>query len=320
MCMKSYREIIAEIAGEIAAIDTTVVIIGDNATGKSDVIHKVTENLLGHVYFIDAVNRSFDLRKIKGTIPEQQQLAITKMDVKSRLQEDYFNLKDTFAQQDSIEQWYAVYEAELQKLMKDFWQQDLKVCSVQVADMGKFFMAYANGEQIQLSSGYQAVFRLAAECLVCRDYLQTDGEKIVIVIDEIDEFLSARSAGEILSFLRKTFPEFRFIVSTHSADLLVDSKDYILFALTGRGYLRYDGNDLDSITGVYSLFRHLFLKNHSFEEAKEQELTDTLSRYLNMKLMGAWSAEAEAEFHRMKYDEMTNTQKFLYQQIKEWHT
>ena len=320
MCMKSYRETIAEIASEIAAIDNTVVIIGDNATGKSDVIHKVTENLLGHVYFIDAVNRSFDLRKIRGAIPEHRQLAITKKDVQVRLQEDYFNLKDTFAQQDSIEQWYAIYEDELQRLMKDFWQQNLQVSAVQVGDMGRFFMAYANGEQIQLSSGYQAVFRLVAECLVCRDYLQADGEKITIVIDEIDEFLSARSAGEILSFLRKGFPEFRFIVSTHSADLLVNSKDYILFALTGKDYLRYDGNDLGSITGVYSLFRHLFLKNDSFEETKEQGLTDALSRYLNMKLMGAWSDEAEAEFNKIKYDEMTNTQKFLYQQIKEWHT
>lgn len=320
MCTKSYKDRIKKIAREITDGEKPVIIIGDNAVGKSDVIGRVAKNLLGHVYFIDAVNRCFDLEKINSTPPAPQQRVITEKDVDARLQEEFFNKKDTFAQQDSIERWYALYADELQQLMNAFWQRDVRIDSVQVGEIGTRFTAYESGEQIQLSSGYQAVLRILAECIVCRDYLRTDSKQIVVLIDEIDEFLSARSAGKILNFLTESFPKFRFVVSTHSADVLFQSKNYILTALTGNDYLIYDGNDLNSITDVYILFKHIFLKDGSSKRNEKQALTDALSYYLNLKLMGTWSKEAEQDFSKIQTDKMTNSQKFLYQQIKRWNT
>ena len=82
--------------------------------------------------------------------------------------------------------------------------------------------AYINGEKMELSSGYQALIRIFAEILFYSEISEKEG---TIIIDEIDEFLSPRNSAKILMYLTERFSQHRFIVSTHSGDLICHSKD-----------------------------------------------------------------------------------------------
>lgn len=63
---------------------------------------------------------------------------------------------------------------------------------------------YIDEVKSELSSGYQAIFRVFSEILFLKSELK---EKGTIVIDELDEFLSPNRARDILQYLIVKFPE-----------------------------------------------------------------------------------------------------------------
>lgn len=74
---------------------TDSVIIGDNSSGKSLLLRTLIskKGIKDEVYFIDAVNRGFDISKI---VEESRPHDYKNTILSKRLQEDYFNLKDSF--------------------------------------------------------------------------------------------------------------------------------------------------------------------------------------------------------------------------------
>ena len=72
------------------------IIIGDNSSGKSflvkELVNRWKENF--PVYFIDAVNRGFQVTKVTSTKekPEYRNTIVN-----TRLREEYFNMQDSFS-------------------------------------------------------------------------------------------------------------------------------------------------------------------------------------------------------------------------------
>ena len=71
------------------------ILLGDNSSGKSDVLKGVIENGdRRKYYFIDAVNREFDVKQI--TFEKEKNIVYSSKINDTRLNEDIFNHKDSF--------------------------------------------------------------------------------------------------------------------------------------------------------------------------------------------------------------------------------
>lgn len=194
------------------------IIIGENASGKSEVFKKYIGELLSSgesVYYIDSVNRYFDISKVSTPYSDIDK-SNYKSIVETRMQDEYFNLKDTFSLfrslNDRIELIYLTYEQRLQEMLKSFVGISFEMTGI------KEQKVQFNSESIGvLSSGIQAIVRIFLELLYLNDMTR---ENVSVVIDEIDEFLSPSNSGKILNFLMDRFPSMKFLVSTHSADLV----------------------------------------------------------------------------------------------------
>ena len=179
------------------------VIIGDNSSGKTLLLKLFIEKVRGNeaVYFIDSVNRGFDVKKISRT---EKRPEYKKKILDTRLQEDFFNLVDSFncygTLTERVEMIYLLYEEEVQSLFYELTGDRFSLLSDNLSGEVDF----GNGRGL-LSSGYQALVRILLELVYYQDVeIKVKSlECSWIVIDELDEFLSPRYSAVILEFLKK---------------------------------------------------------------------------------------------------------------------
>ena len=290
------------------------IIIGDNSSGKSELLKKIVSEWNEGVYYIDAVNRYFNISEV-NTSDTSVDFGITSKEIVSkRIEPERYNLKDSFGENEHIERLYPIYKLKLKSLIKDFLNVEL---SVEREELPSVFgkgdaKAKINGEEVELSSGYQALIRLFSEIIFYTEELKGKG---IIVIDEVDEFLSPKYSGEILNFLVEKFPENYFIVSTHSSDLIANSYDCNIVALENSNFSVVDSNDFTSLTEVNMLFNKILGYT---EKTRENNRDYILQRLFDLKIIGNGTEEEESEFNTINFEELTPTQKVIYKQIKEW--
>ena len=309
--MKSYQTMLDRVCESISEGDLEykdTIIIGDNSSGKSDVLRQLIQNDKEEwFYFIDAVNRYFDIEQIT---PEPiQKINYSKEINKQRLEEDTFNHKDTFYYGGiprAIEDLYMNYSSQVEALMNEFLQV---LFTIRQGEVG--WNAYINDAIVDLSSGYQALIRIFMETL----YFADTKSKGTIVIDEIDEFLSVKNSGRILGFLKEKFPQVNFVVTTHSADLIANAEETNLILLYGANFEILDAGDFSSISQVYDIFSVFFEQKEENDKKKRDEI---LRRLFNNKMSGIWNSEDEAELREIKEQELTKAQKLIVKQIEEW--
>ena len=289
--------------------DSCDIIIGDNSCGKSFLLKKIVQHMesQGNIYFIDAVNRGFDVSKV---IFDQMRPVSTKLVLSKRLSEMNFNIKDTFScygtDTERIEEMYPVYEEKVQELFYKLTGDRFEIAAS--ATLGEVVL---NGEVACLSSGYQAMIRILLELVF---YTENCKENAWVVIDEIDECLSPKYAAEILNFLRREFPGIHYIVATHSVDLVVASENARVIVLEKGTYQAVDADDLDNYRKVQRLFRSVF-----GTEEKMSDQTDTaLRRLLNLKINDAWTEKDEEELKQLQEKGLSASQRLLCRQIEEW--
>lgn len=285
------------------------IIIGDNSSGKSDVLKQLIKNDKEEAfYFIDAVNRYFDASQI---MPMPVPNVVYSCEInRHRIEEDNFNFKDSFYYNGvpmAVEEFYTNYAEEIKEMMDTFLQIHFDI------RQGQFgWEIYVNGEEVVLSSGYQALIRMFLEIIYFR---KTKGFGTV-VIDEIDEFLSVANSGRVLGFLRERFPELNFIVTTHSADLVAYSEQMNLILLERENFEVMDAGDFSSISQVYDIFESV-LGNKKKKSPKEEN-DATLRMLLNNKMAGIWGQDEEMLLQELKSQEVTKTQKLIIKQIEAW--
>lgn len=288
------------------------IFIGENASGKSKVLREYVKAVLSEdksIFYIDAVNRSFDISKVSTPYSEIDKSNYQNI-VKKRIDQEYFNLKDTFCLfgtlNDQIELIYLQYEKQLQNMLKEFGGFSFEIKNIKEKEV--FF---DSGTEGLLSSGLQALVRIFLELLYVNDIVKGH---ICVVIDEIDEFLSPANAGKILGFLMEQFPNMEFLVTTHSIDLVRNSKKCNIVILYDEDLEVIDADDFCSEYDVTALFEKVFPVDKMEQDAVE----DKLRILLNNRISGIWYEDNEAELRRLKEMPLTNSQKLLVQQIEEW--
>lgn len=231
------------------------IVIGDNSSGKSELLRRLVLELIKteEVYFIDAVNRNFSVKDISRTkeIPVYNEWIL-----KTRLDSEHFNLQDSFncygTRTETIEIIYTLFETELQELFFQLVGKRFEWIPGNVMGNVKF----SEGEAA-LSSGYQAIVRILLELLYF-DKVQKKSPNAWIIIDELDEFLSPKYAMKIWDFLKQNFPQYYFVVTTHSSDLLIGAQNANLIALMDDSFEVRDINDYDSSSSVQMIFERVF--------------------------------------------------------------
>lgn len=293
--------------GKLPYNDT--IIIGDNSSGKSDILKKMIEDSDGSsYYFIDAVNRYFDIAQIMSKW--EQEILFSKEINIHRLKEDNFNHKDSFyygGTPKAVEDFYINYSDELNELMKEFLDIQFEIKRGTVG-----WEVYIDGEKETLSSGYQALLRLFIEIV----YYEKTKKIGIVVIDEIDEFLSVKNCGEIYGFLRKKFPALNFVVTTHSADLVANTENANLILLQNGEFEVLDSGDFSSISQVYDIFEAVLERDG--EKSEKEKIDDRLRALLNNKISGVWESEDEKKLADVKNQNLTKAQKLIIKQIEKW--
>ena len=290
------------------------IVIGENSSGKTLLLKLFIEKIKDDraVYFIDAVNRGFDVKKV-SKINKKPVYKKTILD--TRLQEVNFNLIDSFncfgTLTERVEIIYQLYEKVVQDLFYELTNDRFKINYYD--PIGE--VDFGNGRGL-LSNGYQAILRILLELLYYQDMvIETNSLQYAwIVIDELDEYLSPRYSAEILQFLKKVFPWGRWIVTTHSCDLVASSNDCNLIILDNGSYEVVDCNDYTSISEVQIIFDRVF-GNHGILES---EIENILRRLLNNKINGAWGEKDEECLEQIESRKLTASQQIIVRQIREW--
>ena len=290
------------------------VIIGDNSSGKSLFLKKFIEKIgCGNtLYFIDAVNRSFDVKKVaKSGKKPKYNIAI----LETRINEANFNLVDTFncygTQTECIEMIYNNYVDSVQNLFYRLTNSKFNITDSGL--LGEVDFGIGRG---LLSSGYQAIIRILLELIYYHDVVISEGglKKYWIIIDEIDEFLSPKYAAVILEFLKSEFPEADWLITTHSCDLVATTSDANLIILENSNCEVLDIDDYASISEVQIIFERLFGKHIGVEN----EHDSILRRLLNNKVNNAWGAGDDEDLAKIFKENLSASQKIILKQIQEW--
>lgn len=289
-------------------------IIGDNSSGKTLLLKLFIEKAKNdsNVYFIDAVNRGFDVKKVSKT---EKKPEYKKTILETRMQEEYFNHIDSFnyfgTLTERAEMIYQLYEKEIQNLFYEITNDRFDILYGE--PLGE--VDFGNGRGL-LSSGYQAIIRILLELLYYQD-MEIRKKQISsgwVVIDELDEFLSPRYSAVILEVLKKKFPWGRWIVTTHSCDLVAHTQDANLIVLEGGNCEVIDINDYSSVSEVQIVFERLF-GNHA-DPAPQVE--NVLRRLLNNKMNQAWGKREEKCLVQLEKQRLTASQQMIIKQIREW--
>lgn len=290
------------------------VIIGENSCGKSLLLRLLVQKAgkTDSIYFLDAVNRGFDVGKV---VRETKKPAYKRTIIDTRIQDDFFNLKDSFncfgTMTERIEQIYYPYEEKLQDLFEKLTDERFRLIPGDVFGEVEF----KEGKGL-LSSGYQAIVRILLELLYYQDKcVEEKGiERAVVIIDELDEFLSPGYAYKIFPFLKEQFPQMDFIVTTHSGDLVAGAQNANLIVLDEKGYEVMDINDCQSISEVQIIFDRVF--GGHMPQASETE--NILRRLFNNKINQAWTEGDQRQLEELKRENLTASQQLIYKQILEW--
>lgn len=319
MYINSYQTMLTEIKNKILNKELkhrNTIIVGDNSSGKSEILRQILINQQNGYYFIDSVNRSFNYEKVSKS---EDLFETYKSVVKYRLSENNFNLVDTFDLHstglDVIEKIYFNYNEELKAMLKSFLNIDFRIDIIVDEVLGKKKVLNIDNNIEKLSTGYQAIIRLFLELIYFKHSLEKNITNPVVVIDEINEFLSTKNEERILPYLIKIFENMNFIVTTHSADVVASSIDCNIIVISGSNYECLDGNDFSSVTDVREIFEKIYELS---SDNKTNSIEITLRNLLNCKISETWT---EVEEKRLKdIDELvlTNSQKFILNQIKSW--
>ncbi|MDB8792605.1 AAA family ATPase [Romboutsia sp. 1001216sp1] len=318
MSTTSYKSMLNQVIDKIHNLNLThenSIIVGDNSSGKSEILKSLVNLSFKRYYLIDAINRTFDSSKITNN--DSKSKRDYKNISKRRVEEDIFNLNDSFDLYSDgmghVEGIFFEYLDELKILLRKFLEVDIDVEEVKYGVFSSKEKIIINGEIENLSNGYQAIIRLFLEII----YLDKNkgSNEITLVIDEVDEYLSSKNKSRIVEFLKNEFQHFNWIFTTHSAEVIASSKNFNLIILKGNNYEYLDSNDFNTITDVQEIFRNLYNKN--IDEGKS-DVNTTLRRLLSLKISDKWSEQEEKDLEEIENKNLTNSQLLLLHQIKNW--
>ena len=322
--MNSYLDTVNEISDTIlkgTRERKNYVIVGDNSSGKSDVLREVIrKDLKRTIYFIDSVNRTYDISKVelKGTSYKHVSFDYHKV-IDTRLGENNFNIQDTFCVLAGIELLYAKYSEQIKALLLEFLGIHLEVIQDGGGIVNAENIVNIDGERCSLSNGFQAIIRMISEILYFEEAMAENGEtQGVVVIDEIDEYLSPRYSSKILDFLRSKFANITFVVATHSIDLVENVEDIELIVMEKNQYTLYSNDALKDNGIIRNIFARIFFHDRFTQPSSDDSIDNRLRILLNRKIASEWDEKSQNELDEISEGDILPHQKMICKQIKEW--
>jgi ABC-type cobalamin/Fe3+-siderophores transport system ATPase subunit len=223
-------------------------IIGDNASAKTFVLEKAIEsNLSLSPYYISVNNRDINIDKVRASDQHffDDYKVINSKLLKKRLESNEDLWADNsigsniFAQILNYSNFFSVIE--------EFFEEKI------IIHMGKNVLEsniiyIGEVPHKKLSNGLSSIFRVileleAAKALRCN----------IVFIDEIEKYLDFRNSYKLIQFIQSKYPEFTFIITTHSDDVIVGSSDFNIIKINNdscvvadKSIEIYDSNDYDS--------------------------------------------------------------------------
>ena len=322
--MSSYLDTVNEISETIlkgTCERKNYVIVGDNSSGKSDVLREVIrKDVKRTIYFIDSVNRTYDISKVelKGTSYKHVSFDYHKV-LETRLEENNFNIQDTFCVIAGIELLYAKYSDQIKALLLEFLGVHLEIIQDGGGIVNVENIVHIDGERCSLSNGFQAIIRMISEILYFEEAMAVNGEaQGVVVIDEIDEYLSPRYSSKILEFLKSKFANMTFIVATHSIDLVENVEDIELIVMEKNQYTLYSNEALKDNGIIRNIFARIFFDDRFTQPSSDDSIDNRLRILLNRKIASEWDEKSQNELDEISAGDILPHQKMICKQIKEW--
>jgi AAA15 family ATPase/GTPase len=187
-----------------------------------------------------------------GSVPEMNKLILQHL----------VNLKAqrAFARDDGdensvnlIDDWFKSFEGALREIFESDSVElrfDRQALNFSIIDKSKRY------DFNTLSSGQSAILNIYSELLLRIDAATSGNMEIggVILIDEPENHLHASLQKKILSFLVKSFPQFQFIVTTHSPFILTSLQDTSILNLEdGNVYHDFSKFSYEAVLEEYML-------------------------------------------------------------------
>lgn len=333
MSTKGFRRLINEVTKYILEnSDRNYILIGENTSGKSELLSSAMKELKKDsnniFYFIDSVNRTFHLKDI-GYSGERKEFNYIEIR-NQRMDNNQFNKLDTFGM-GKIESIYWMHEIELKELIKEFFNLNIDIkeynqegflvsqkAKLEIKKNGRSLQGKGD-EELNFPNGMQAVLRIFLELLFFKSNLHTDEQqkKAIIFIEELDLYLSENYSSRIFNFLEKKFPEFRFVISTHSRELTLSAETATVIAIKGTNK-KIVNNGENYQLDVDELFADIFHTEEISMHSNEDELDRKLRILLNRKISESWEDRDKKIFEEMLEAKLLPHQKFLMDEIERW--
>ena len=334
MSTKNFRKLIkGTVEYVLKNLENNYILIGENTSGKSELLFSIMRRMIENskidqIYFIDSVNRSFHLDAISSFQKEKKEYDYREI-CAMRLEERTFNKMDSFGPA-RIESIYWMYEDKLKALVEDFFglQIDIKISEqentinipARLEIIKGDYVFTEDHENLNMPNGMQAVFRIFLELLFLKDNVNkiTDtDEKNIVCIEELDLYLSEKYSAEIFNFIRKAFPNFVFIVSTHSRALTVTAKETNVIAIKGtEKWIVNSGENYE--LDVEELFADIFYTEETLMHTNDDRIDRKLRVLLNNKITGDWCEMDSKMFKEINTEELKPHQVFLREEIERW--
>lgn len=288
------------------------ILIGENAAGKSEAIKCFMNETDKVIYFIDALNRSFNTHAVKAL---GEKLRYKPSILSKRLDDDNFNLRDSWAYYgtatECIELIYPYFEEKIQSLLRTYFGIGFSLYSPETQEV-----KYDSGDIGRISNGYQAIIRILLELLYFQEVnpVQNQGHALV-VIDEIDEYLSPNNAGRLYTFIKEQFSEMDFIVTTHSPEIIAVATKCNILIMHESNIEVLDAGDFQNIDDAMTVFKGVFGRTQNNDNGKYEEI---LRQLFNNRIAGVWGENEKKSYAMICEGDLTKVEKVLYRQIGEW--
>lgn len=330
MSMKNFQKLIKETAEYVLENLDNYILIGENISGKSELLYTIMNKCKQNpFYFIDSVNRSFHLNEISNYAKEKKEYDYREIIV-MRMQDQTFNKNDSFGSA-KIESIYWMYEDRLKILVSEFLGlqvniviNDNKNSPVIIParleiEKGRNFEEQDN-EKLNMSNGMQAVFRLFLELLFWEDNVKKNiavDDKCIVFIEELDLYLSENYAAKIFNYIRKKFPQFDFIISTHSRVLTVTAEETNVIAIKEMEKWIINGGESYELD-VEELFANIFFTEEALMHTNDNKIDRMLRILLNNRINGAWSQLDKQMLDKINQKDLKPHQHFVISEIEDW--
>lgn len=288
------------------------ILIGENASGKSEAIKRFMHETERVIYFIDAMNRSFDIHAVKAL---GEQLRYKPSILKGRLADDNFNLKDSWAYYgtatECIELIYPHFEEKIQSLLRSCFGIGFSIYSPETQEV-----QYDSKDIGRISNGFQAIIRILLELFYFQEVNPVQNqERALIIIDEIDEYLSPNNAGKLFDLIQKEFSEMDFIVTTHSPEVIAVASKFNILIMHEDNVEVLDAGDFQDIDEAMAVFKGVFGRSENHDSGQYEE---TLRQLFNNRIAGIWGEHEQRKYAMINETELTKAEKLLYRQIGAW--